>query len=220
MLSPAKAPVPSGVHRRHAAGVRYNIRMENHEHDLKKITEYCSLVEDRISRLLEEAQSRHKLSDVKNYIFNAAHTAKPREWIGPLLGFFDRSMDDIDDDDIDVFLAVIQDAWNYFPHRSLNGECPAELFSRATAADVTLSQLPDMEDVDFDADKIDDAVLALLLLGLHADARVWKGHDWTALDHLFQKGYITDPARKAKSVMLTDLGLAEAQRLFKELFAR
>jgi hypothetical protein len=34
------------------------------------------------------------------------------------------------------------------------------------------------------------------------------------------KGYITDPARKAKSVMLTELGFSEAQRLFKKLFAR
>ena len=33
-----------------------------------------------------------------------------------------------------------------------------------------------------DSDKIDEAVLALLLLGRHDEMRVWKGHDWDALD--------------------------------------
>jgi hypothetical protein len=71
-----------------------------------------------------------------------------------------------------------------------------------------------------DPDKIDDAVLALLLLGRHDDMRVWKGHDWDALDRLHQKGYISNPVSRAKSVMLTDEGLREAERLFNRLFAR
>lgn len=52
-----------------------------------------------------------------------------------------------------------------------------------------------------DPDKIDDAVLALLLLGLHGDrdaARAWKSHDWAALGRLFEKGYICDPGRQSK----------------------
>jgi hypothetical protein len=71
-----------------------------------------------------------------------------------------------------------------------------------------------------DNDKIDDAVLALLLLGLHDEYRVWKGHDWGALDRLHAKGYISDPARKTKSVLLTEEGKREAERLFRELFSR
>lgn len=70
------------------------------------------------------------------------------------------------------------------------------------------------------ADQHDGAVLALLLLGLHSQVRVWKDHDWSVLRRLYERGYITDPARKAKSVVLTDIGLAEAQRLFEELFCR
>ena len=31
--------------------------------------------------------------------------------------------------DIDDALPVIQDAWNYFPHRFLHGRCPAEVVS-------------------------------------------------------------------------------------------
>jgi hypothetical protein len=71
-----------------------------------------------------------------------------------------------------------------------------------------------------DHDKIDDAVLALLLLGLHDEYRVWKGHDWDALDRLHAKGYISDPARKTKSVVLSEDGKREAERLFRKLFSR
>ena len=62
-------------------------------------------------------------------------------------------------------------------------------------------------------------VLALMYLDLHDDARAWKGYPWDALDFLFEGGLITDPARKAKSVALTDSGLAEAARCFNELLA-
>jgi hypothetical protein len=62
-------------------------------------------------------------------------------------------------------------------------------------------------------------VLALMYLDLHDDARAWKGYPWDALDFLFEGGLITDPARKAKSVALTDAGLAEAARCFNELLA-
>jgi hypothetical protein len=30
--------------------------------------------------------------------------------------------------DTDTLLPIIQDAWNYFPHRGLDGRCPAKLF--------------------------------------------------------------------------------------------
>jgi uncharacterized protein DUF6429 len=71
-----------------------------------------------------------------------------------------------------------------------------------------------------DPGKIDDAVLALLLLGLHDECRAWKGHDWGALGRLHQKGYISNPASKARSVVFTDEGLREAERLFNRLLAR
>ena len=70
-----------------------------------------------------------------------------------------------------------------------------------------------------DPDKIDDAVLALLLLGLHDECRAWKGHDWGALDRLHQKGYISNPASKAKSVVFTEEGLRRSQALLETMFA-
>ena len=71
-----------------------------------------------------------------------------------------------------------------------------------------------------DTNKIDDAVLALLHLTLQDGARAWKGHDWDALDRLYRKGMIDNPVSKAKSVVLTDQGLAESERLFRKLFEK
>ena len=71
-----------------------------------------------------------------------------------------------------------------------------------------------------DTDKIDDAVLALLLLTLHDGRRVWKDYDGAAMDRLCKKGMIANPAGKAKSLSLTDAGLARAERLFTQMFTK
>ena len=71
-----------------------------------------------------------------------------------------------------------------------------------------------------DNDKIDEAVLALLLLGMHDGARAWKGFDWDAMNRLHEKGFISDPRGKAKSVVFTEEGLVEAQRLLEKLFSK
>jgi hypothetical protein len=68
-------------------------------------------------------------------------------------------------------------------------------------------------------EKIDRAVLALLYLGLHDGDRAWKGFDWDAMNRLNQKGFISDPRGKAKSVVFTEEGLMEARRLLSELFS-
>jgi uncharacterized protein DUF6429 len=72
--------------------------------------------------------------------------------------------------------------------------------------------------MDYNTDRVDEAVLALLYLTLHDGARAWKSFDWEAMNRLHQKGYISDPISKAKSVVLTEEGLQEAERLFKKLF--
>jgi hypothetical protein len=74
--------------------------------------------------------------------------------------------------------------------------------------------------MDIDTDRIDEAVLALLYLTLHDRYRAWKGFDWDAMNRLHQKGFIHDPVGKAKSVVLTEEGLRESERLFREMFAR
>lgn len=73
--------------------------------------------------------------------------------------------------------------------------------------------------MEIDTDRVDDAVLALLLLGLHDGSRVWKSFDWDAMNRLHAKGFISDPVGKAKSVVLTEEGQREAERLFQQMFA-
>jgi hypothetical protein len=74
--------------------------------------------------------------------------------------------------------------------------------------------------MELDTSKIDDAVLALLSLGLHDGARAWKGFDWEAMNRLHEQGYITDPRGKAKSVVFTKEGLERAKRLLEKLFSK
>ncbi|MEX2648695.1 MAG: DUF6429 family protein [Alphaproteobacteria bacterium] len=74
--------------------------------------------------------------------------------------------------------------------------------------------------MDIDTDRIDEAVLALLYLGLHQDWRAWKGFDWDAMDRLHQKGMISNPVGKAKSVVFSGEGLRESERLFNAMFGR
>ena len=79
--------------------------------------------------------------------------------------------------------------------------------------------------MEFDTDKIDEDVLALLYLTAFREKkdwpwRAWKSHDWEALNRLHAKGLIGDPATKAKSVVFTDDGFARARAAFDSLFGR
>ena len=71
-----------------------------------------------------------------------------------------------------------------------------------------------------DTDRIDEAVLALLWLGLHDNGRAWKGFDWDAMERLHRKGMISNPVGRTNSVVFTEAGEAESERLFRRLFTR
>ncbi len=73
--------------------------------------------------------------------------------------------------------------------------------------------------MEIDTDRIDEAVLALLYLGLHGDDhRTWKGFDWESLNRLYEKGYIANPINRSKSMQFSEEGLKESERLFHALF--
>jgi uncharacterized protein DUF6429 len=77
--------------------------------------------------------------------------------------------------------------------------------------------------VEVNEDKVDDMVLALLSLTTFEDKprlRAWKGQSWEVLNRLHRKGYISDPATKAKSVILTQDGAKRSQDLFEEYFKK
>jgi len=72
--------------------------------------------------------------------------------------------------------------------------------------------------MEYDQDKVDELVLALLYLTLHDGQRAWKGHDWEVLSRLHEKGLISDPVGKAKSVVLSERGLKLREELFQKHF--
>jgi hypothetical protein len=57
-------------------------------------------------------------------------------------------------------------------------------------------------------------------LTLDRDGRPWKGFDWPVMNRLHDKGMIHNPVGKTKSVLLTEEGIAESERLFREMFAK
>ena len=66
-------------------------------------------------------------------------------------------------------------------------------------------------------------VLALMYLVMHGDkygVRAWKSFDWDTLDRLHEKGLISDPKSKAKSVALSDEALKLSESLFKKHFCQ
>jgi hypothetical protein len=73
--------------------------------------------------------------------------------------------------------------------------------------------------MEYDEEKVDEMVLALLYLGTFRDGQViraWKSFDWSSMDRLYEKGFIHDPKSKARSVILTE----EGERVTRELFER
>lgn len=73
--------------------------------------------------------------------------------------------------------------------------------------------------MEYDEEKVDEMVLALLYLGTFRDGpviRAWKSFDWSSTDRLYEKGFIHDPKSKARSVILTE----EGERVTREHFER
>ena len=70
----------------------------------------------------------------------------------------------------------------------------------------------------YNTEKIDEATLALLYLVTWREKcsiRAWKSFEWETMDRIYEKGYISDPKSKAKSVAMTDEGYRKAEELFQ-----
>ena len=78
--------------------------------------------------------------------------------------------------------------------------------------------------MDYDTEKADEMALALLHLTTfqerHGPSRAWKGMDWDTMNRLHEKGLISDPKSKAKSVCLTDEGAKLSRALFEKHLSR
>ena len=77
--------------------------------------------------------------------------------------------------------------------------------------------------MNLDAEKLEQAVLALLYLNSCEDRsgvkRAWKGFPWDVMDRLNEKGYISDPKSKSKSVWLSEEGAKLSEQWCEKLFA-
>jgi hypothetical protein len=71
-------------------------------------------------------------------------------------------------------------------------------------------------------EKLEQTVLALLHLNSFNDKsgerRAWKGLPWEVLDQLHEKGYISNPGTKSKSVTLSAEGAKLSKELCEKLF--
>ena len=77
--------------------------------------------------------------------------------------------------------------------------------------------------MEYNKDKVDDMMLALLFLTTFEDGpilRAWKGMDWEISDRLHEKGYIGNPKGKTKSVVLTEAGAKRSEELFEKYFGK
>jgi hypothetical protein len=78
--------------------------------------------------------------------------------------------------------------------------------------------------MEYDKDKVDEITLALLYLVMHDEdeftARAWKGFDWDTMNRLHEKGFISNPVSKAKSVSLTAEGCKRTEELFVKHFGK
>ncbi len=87
----------------------------------EEILEYRAELEADINELLEEAGSDFTLDDVKEIIYNEKDTGDMQK----IIAMFDTG--ETGAPEIGEVLELVTDAWNYFPHKLLNGLSPAEM---------------------------------------------------------------------------------------------
>jgi hypothetical protein len=89
---------------------------------MRKIQAHRKLTAHRLSRLLKQAAIDLHVDVIEYVIFRYHHT---RDYLfeAQMKGMFKSSARPIDKG---LLLMVIRDAWNYFPHQTLSGGCPAQ----------------------------------------------------------------------------------------------
>ncbi len=77
------------------------------------------------------------------------------------------------------------------------------------------------EKLEYDKEKVDEVALALLHLTTYEGElglRAWKNIDLGVLTRLHEKGFISNPITKSKSVAISEHAAAKAEELFKKYF--
>jgi hypothetical protein len=76
-------------------------------------------IEDELSEMLKETDGDFELQDIKDIIYNEGD----QDDMMKVVAMFDRGGDA---SELSTVLELVNDAWNYFPHKILGGLCPME----------------------------------------------------------------------------------------------
>lgn len=87
--------------------------------NIKEVLEFRREIEADLTDLLKETESNFSLQHVKDAIFHEEETDDMMK----VVAMFDRGGDA---SELSNILELVTDAWNYFPHKALNGKSPAE----------------------------------------------------------------------------------------------
>jgi len=99
--------------------------MADRHHNVRTVETYRMLTEERIQHLLDNVENAASLDTIKGLIYDFESDEFKLYLFAMMKPFRYKDIDDVDE----ATLQVIQDAWNYFPHRFLNGRCPAEVMA-------------------------------------------------------------------------------------------
>ncbi len=79
-----------------------------------------TLREEAVKEMLTETKSNFSLQDIKDVIFYEEDNSDVRDKMVAMFSYKDAS-------ELDNILKLVNDAWDYFPHKSLNGLSPMEI---------------------------------------------------------------------------------------------
>ena len=86
----------------------------------QQILERRREIEQELLDMLKETQSDFGLDDIKQIIYDE----EDQDDLMKIVAMFDRGGDA---SELENILELANDAWNYFPHKALNGLSPAEM---------------------------------------------------------------------------------------------
>lgn len=91
------------------------MKIESREQIIRRRQE----IEQKLEGMLKKVGGDFLLQDIKDIIFNEGG----QDDLTQIIRMFDNGQDF---SELENILQVVNDAWNYFPHKSLNGLCPME----------------------------------------------------------------------------------------------
>lgn len=89
---------------------------------LDRIRAYRANVLDRLEYQLLRFRCRATVGDIQKFIYERDEAKPVSGYISELVDLLNPSEEDLDD-----AISIVQDAWNYLPHRVYGGRSPAEV---------------------------------------------------------------------------------------------